>query len=447
MGLLDTLYTGASGMAAASAGIDATAQNVANASTIGYQRRSVDQSTSSPVVRGGLAMPTGVDVQRIAREGDALLGMQQLSQAGTASQASTLADQLSAVEGVVDESDGSGPRGALDAFFDALTAASTDPSDPGLRSEVVRAGEELAASIQQAADQLQATQEAQQEAVSVRLPPLNAKLQEVASLNQRIVALGGEAEAADLVEQRERLMRELSEDAGFTARIESSGAATVMLDGHAVVSGEEARSLVSGGGTRVELEVDDGTVAVDLGGELGGLVEAHDVLDTWLAELDTFAADFADAVNGQNAAGFLPGGGAGGDLFAYDPADPRNSFDFVVDGDGLAFASDAAGLAGDGGNLLGLLALQDAAVVGGGTPGDHLSALTDQVAGDVASAAGDAENQQLMLGDLDLVASQRFGVDMDAEATNLIVYQTSYQAAARVIATANETLGALMELV
>jgi flagellar hook-associated protein FlgK len=36
MGLLDTLCTGASGLAAASAGIDATAQNVANATTEGY---------------------------------------------------------------------------------------------------------------------------------------------------------------------------------------------------------------------------------------------------------------------------------------------------------------------------------------------------------------------------------------------------------------------------
>jgi len=447
MGLLDTLYTGASGLRAASVGIDATAQNVANASTVGYQRRSVEQGTSDPIVRGGLSMGTGVDVERIAREGDALLGMQQLSQAGTASAASTLAEQLAQVESVVDEANGDGPRSQLDAFFDALTAASADPSDPGLRGEVVRAGEELADTIQQASDQLEQTQEAQEEQVSMRLPPLNAKLQEVAALNQRIVAAGGEAEAADLVEQRERLMRELSEEAGFTARVEASGAATVYLDGHAVVTGEEARTLSSGGGMAVELSVDDGTVSVDPGGELGGLIAASDTIDTWLTELDTFASDFADAVNGQNAAGFVPGGAAGGDLFSYDPADPRNSFDFVATSDQLAFAADASAEAGDGGNLDALAALQDAAVVGGKTPGDQLSALTDQVAGDVASAASEADNQQLALGDLDLVASQRFGVDMDAEATNLIVYQASYQAAARVIATANETLDELMQLV
>ena len=447
MGLLDTLYTGASGMRAASAGIDATAQNVSNASTVGYQRRAVEQTTANPVMRNGLAMPTGVEVQRLVRQGDSLLGAQQLSQAGSAAHAGELADQLSAVEGVFDEADASGPRTQLDAFFDALTASSMDPGDPGLRSEVVRAGDDLAASIQQSADQLQQAREAQAEEVSVRLPPLNAKLAEVASLNSRIVAAGGEAEAADLVEQRERLLRELSEDAGFTARVDASGAASVMLDGHAVVSGGEARALTSGGGVRVELEVDDGTVPIDVMGELGGLIEAHETLDGWLAELDTFAADFADAVNAQNALGFLPGGGAGCDLFTYDPADPRNSFEFVATENQLAFASDAAGHPGDGGNLTNLINMQESAVVGGKTPGDHLSALADRVGGEVASARANAENQQLMLGDLDMVASQRFGVDMDAEATNLIVYQTSYQAAARVIATANETIGTLMELV
>lgn len=447
MGLLDTLYTGASGLSAASAGIDATANNVANATTEGYQRRSVVQGTSDPVVRGGLSIGTGVSVHNIVREGDALLGMQQLSQAGEASTAATLHDELAAVEGVFDESSSTGPRSTLDQFFDALTAVSSDPSDPGLRAEVVRAGENLAESIQQAAEQLQKTQEAQEEAVSVKLPPLNAKLQEVASLNQRIVAAGGEAEAADLVEQRERLMRELSEDAGFTARVEPSGAATVMLDGHAVVTGEEARTLSSGGGMRIELSVDDGTVGVDPGGSIGGLIEAHAAIDGWLGELDTFALDFATAVNGQNAAGFVTGGAAGGDLFTVDPTDPRNSLSFTAGIDDLALAGLATAEAGDGQNVEGLLALQSAAVVGGATPGDHLSGVTDLVAGDVSSAAARADNEQLVLGDLDMLASQRFGVDMDVEATSLIVYQTAYQAAARVISTANETLGTLMELV
>lgn len=447
MGLLDTLHTGASGLAAASAGIDATAQNVANASTVGFQRRSVVQGTSDPVFRGGLAFGSGVDVHNIVREGDALLGMQQLTQAGEASTAATLHDELAGVESVFDEASGTGPRGRLDAFFDALTAVSLDPSDPGLRAEVVRAGEDLADQIVQAAEQLQKTQEAQQEAAQVKLPPLNAKLQEVAGLNQRIVAAGGEANAADLVEQRERLLRELSEDAGFTARIESNGSATVMLDGHAVVTNEEARTLSSSDGRTIKLSVDEGTVTVQPGGAIGGLIEAQATLDTWLAELDTFAADFADAVNGQNAAGFLAGGGAGGDLFTYDPADPRNSLAFTATGDDLALAGLATGLPGDGGNIDGLLALANADVVGGGTPGDHLSAITDRVAGDVATAAARADNEQLVLGDLDMLASQRFGVDMDVEATQLIVYQTAYQAAARVISTANETLGTLMELV
>jgi flagellar hook-associated protein 1 FlgK len=446
MGLLDTLRTGASGLAAASAGIDATAQNVANATTEGYQRRTVEQTTADPLRRGTLSIGQGVDVQNIVREGDALLGMQQLAQAGTASAAATLHDELSAVQTVFDETSASGPRSRLDKFFDAFSAATTDPSDPGLRSEVVRAGEDLAESIQQAAERLQQSQEAMEEAAAVKLPPLNVKLAEVASLNQRIVAAGGESEAADLVEQRERLMRELSEDAGFTARVEANGSATVMLDGHAVVTGPEARTL-SVDGMSVQLSVDDGSVGVDVGGELGGFVQAHATVDTWLAELDTFAADFADAVNGQNAAGFTRSGAAGGDLFTYDPADPRNSFQFTASIDDLALASAATAHAGDGGNIDGFVALQSSSVVGGSTPGDHLSAITDRVGGDVASAASSADNEQLALGDLDLMASQRFGVDIDAEATQLMAYQTAYQAAARVMSSANEMLGTLMELV
>jgi flagellar hook-associated protein 1 FlgK len=447
MGLLDTLFTGASGLRAASAGIDATAQNVANGSTVGFHRRSVDQSTADPIQRGGVSIGQGVDVRGVVRQADNLLGAQQLAQAGVASQASSAHDQLSAVEGVFDEASATGPRSRLDAFFDALTSASVDPSDPGLRGEVVRSGSELAETIRRAADQLQETREAQEAQVAVRLPPLNTKLQQVAVLNSRIVSAGGEGSAPDLVEQREALMRELGEDAGFTARIEANGSATVMLDGHAVVSGSEARSLESGGGTSVKLSVDDGLVSVDIGGELGGIVEASRTIDSWLQELDTFASDFAAAVNGANAAGFEIGGAPGGDLFTIDPADPRNSINFTGTVDRLAFAADPAGLAGDGGNLDNLAALAESSSVGGATPGDFLSALTDEVAGDVASTAARAEDQQLVLGDLDRLSSQRFGVDMDAEATNLVLYQTAYQAAARVISVADETIGTLLELV
>ena len=447
MGLLDTLFTGASGMRAASAGIDATAQNVANVSTVGYQRRVVDQSTRDPLRRGGVAIGQGVGVDGIVRQADALLGAAQLAKAGDAAHAATTHDELRAVQSVFDEVTGDGPRSAVDAFFDALTTASSDPSDPGLRAEVSRAGEELATMIRRTSSELETRQGAIQEQVALELPPVNEKLQEVAALNQRIVSAGGEQAAADLVEQREALMRELSEDVGFTARIEASGAATLMLDGHAVVRGEEARQLVSGGGTSVKLSVDEGTVSVDPGGRVGGLIEASDTLDGWLGELDTFATDFSAAVNAQNAAGFTVGGGAGGDLFTVDPLDPRGSVSFVGSPDGLAFAADPAGEVGDGGNLEAMRQLAEANVVGGQTPGDFLSAVTDRVAGDVASAGTRAENQQLSLKDLDDVASQRFGVDMDVEATNLVLYQTAYQAAARVIATADETIGTLLELV
>ncbi len=447
MGLLDTLFTGASGMRAASAGIDATAQNVANVSTVGYQRRTVEQSTNDPLFRGGVAIGQGVGVDGIVRQADALLGAAQLAKAGDASQSATLHDELRSVQSVFDEVTGDGPRSAVDAFFDALTTASLDPSDPGLRAEVVRAGEQLATLINLTASELETRQEAMREQVELELPPLNEKLQEVASLNQRIVSAGGESAAADLVEQREALLRELSEDAGFTARVEASGAATVMLDGHAVVRGEEARQLVSGGGTSVKLSVDDGTVTVDPGGRLGGLIEASATVDTWLGELDTFSADFAAAINGQNAAGFTIGGGVGGDLFTVDPLNPRNSLTFVGGPDDLAFAADPAGLVGDGGNLEAMRQLAEATVVGGKSPGDFMAAITDRVAGDVASAGSRAETQQLSLKDLDDVASQRFGVDMDVEATNLVLYQTAYQAAARVIATADEVIGTLLELV
>ncbi len=448
MGLLDSLYVGASGLAAASAGIDATAQNVANASTPGYTRRSVQQSVADPIRHGIVQIGQGVEVTAITRDSANLLGMQRIEAGGDASAAAAFYDALAEVEILFDETMSDGMRSDLDTFFDALTAATADPSDAGLRGAVLDAAEDLARGVADTAAQLDAAQARFEQDIEISLPPLNAKLQEVALLNQRLVSAGGADAAPDIADQLDRLLRELGDEAGFTSKIEADGTATVMLGGHAVVEGTEAREISYSAPTGVSIEVDNGYVTVQPGGRLGGVAQAHAAVDGYRADLNTFAADLADAVNAVHTAGFDANGAPGVALFTYDPADPAGSLAIAagLDADSLAFAGATPAAAGDADNLKALLALEDAAVVGGKTPGAALSALTNDVASDVARASADAQRAGLVAQDLDTLAANLHGVDMDEEAMKLITFQTAYQAAAKVIQVTDELLGTLMEL-
>lgn len=448
MGLLDTLRVGSSGLAAAGANIDATAQNVANSSTVGFHRRSVEQTVADPVISGIVAIGQGVSIDGIVRDNVALLGAQQVELAGDASAAASLHDALIQVEPLFDETTSDGLRTSIDAFFDALVEATTDPSELGLRAEVVATAEDVAQTVSATAVELDAALAQFEEDIELSLPPLTQQLQEVAALNERIIAKGGAEVAPDLADQRDAIIRDLGEEVGIVPRYEADGSATLLLDGHAVVTGNEARTLSYSPPTGVAISVDGGNVIAEPGGRIGGLAEAHEKTAGYLDELNTFATEFATALNAQHAAGFDLNGVAGGDIFTFNPTNPAATLvlSSTLTAESLAFAGDATAFAGDGVNLLALTDLEDQATVGGQTAGAFLSSLTNTVASDVATAASDAERTNELRADLDGLVQNLHGVDLDEEASRLIEFQAAYQAAAKVIQITNQMLGTLMEI-
>ncbi|MBX2796570.1 MAG: flagellar hook-associated protein FlgK [Myxococcales bacterium] len=448
MGMLDTVRVSATGLSAASAGVRATAQNVTNATTPGFTRRSVVQSVSEPLRDGVVLLGQGVSVDAITSDRANLLGMRQLRAAGDSSGSATYRQALAEVEPVVNEVFADGPRSGLAAFFDTLTAATVDPSDPGLRESVLRQADGLADQVQRAANGFSELQSSFSDQMAIEIPPLTQKLQQVAMLNRQLQSAGGAAQAPDIADDLNRLLRELGEQGGFTAHIQSDGIATVMLDGHAVVYGETARAISVDSPNAVRIQVDEGYVTATPGGALGGLARAYDTVQGYIDQLDTFAADFADAVNTTLAGGFDQDGNAGAPLFTYTAGDAASSLAVSATATSrtLAFAGSATAAAGDGVNLDALLALESSAVVGGQTPADALSALTNDVSLDISSAAVTAVRDGLVSSDLDQLAASLHGVDLDEQAVQLTAYQTAYQASARVLTVANDLLGTLLEL-
>ena len=441
--MLDNVQVGASGLSAASAGFNATAQNIANAQTPGFSRRAVELSLATPIANGAVRLGQGVEVDGITRNETGLLGVQIQLAAGDTAQSQSFRDALAQVEPLVNETFSAGARTELAEFFDALSLASADPSDPGLRDTVLQASTDVAEAIERLGEGFERLADQLSEQLQVEIPPLSQKMQRVAILNQRLRAAGGARQAPDVADQLNRLLRELGEKGGFAATISSDGSAVVLAGGNAVVEDGAARELVFTAPDQVAVAADNGSVPIELGGELGGLLEAYEAVTGYLEQLNTFAADFANAVNAVNAGGFDQAGNPGGDLFTFDPANPATSFRVAtgVDGTSLAFSDDALAPSGNGNNLSSFLALEDTL-----DPGTALSNITNQVSIDVATASERAVRDELVLSDLDALDSSLNGVNLDEEAVNLQAYQTAYQASARVLTVANDLLGTLLEL-
>lgn len=457
MGLLDAIQTGRRGLAAASAGIEVTSQNVANVGTAGYTRRKLLQSTTDPVQRRGLWYGSGPRLDGVARATDRLLGVRLVASAGAASQAATLHEALSAAEASLGEAGTTDLSDANAAFWDSLSALTADPSDTSARRAVVAAAGSLASTVSRVATALDGAVADLDGALAGRLDGANAKLAEVAALNKAIGRAGLETGPADLLDRRDLLVRELGEEIGATVDLAADGQATVFVGGHAVVSGGDARALRLGaaadGSPEIGVTTGSGAVAVtrEMGGAVGGSLAARATVQGWVDALDTFATTLAGTLNAAHAAGFDAAGTPGGDVFTFDASAPAATFavsSALADPAALALAGASTAEPGDGANLAALLDLEGAAVFAGGTltAGEALTDLASRVGAEVATAEGDAASFEAQLADVDAMHDALASVDTDEEAIRLVEYQTAYRAAARVLSVGDEMLRTLLSL-
>jgi len=456
VGLLDSISVARKGLGAASAGIDVTSQNVANVGTVGYSRRKLLQSTADPMQRRGLWVGTGNRLDGVARASDRLLGARLVATAGDAARATELHSTLVAAEGYLDESGGTGLSDSVSALWDSLSSLTNNPSDRPSRQAVVSSARALASGVTRMAAGFESTIAGIDEGFTSRLGEANGKLAEVAALNRAIGRSSAETGPADLLDRRDQLVRELGEGIGATVDFDADGQATVFVGGHAVVSGQEARTLSvdsSSGTAEIVVSAGSGSIAVtrDVGGALGGAIAARDAVSGWLSELDDFAATLATTLNAQHALGFDQDGVAGVDIFTYDPLAASSSLEVSAaldDPRKLAVAGAATAAPGDGDNLVALLDLESSTDFSGATrtAAQAISDLSSGAGADVAAAEADAGSLDDQLADVDSLRFALASVDTDEEAIRLIEFQTAYRASARVLSVGDEMLRTLLSL-
>ena len=143
-------------------------------------------------------------------------------------------------------------------------------------------------------------------------------------------------------------------------------------------------------------------------------------------------------------------GGAGanqGDAFIVDPVFQASRFlEVKIDDPAKIAAASNGGAAGNNSNMLAMIELRDQSLFKGSTAtyGEVYNNLLSDVAVRTQRAQSSAETETALLGSaLDRQSSLQ-GVNLDEEAANLVRYQQAYQAAAQIVAVANEVFDTLL---
>ncbi len=445
------LYTGLSGVRAAQTGIDVTSHNVANANTPAYTRQRVElrASPSSPSAAGWIG--TGVTVDSIARLRDGFLDDRSRSSLGELAATDTRAGFLHALEQLAGEPD-EGLTIRIERLWDAAEVWANDPADAATRRQVLTELASIADGINAVASAWDKLGEDTAERRGTVADTATALLATIHELDRRIAGADSSRIGPDLLDQRDRLIDELAELTGATARLRPDGGVQLTLGGlELLAEAGPASFAVSADGSALVLTLSDGTEhdGAAVGGELGGLHHALTVdLPRWRDELDVLVVGLADAVNDVNT---LPGGIA---LFTFTVDDPARTLQLATqDPQALVASTDGPAAApNDATNARRLADLRTRPVGFGDPPRERTigAQLADNIvglAGDVRSTRSAAQAAASVATGAFLARAAEHGVSLDEEMVSLVRYQRALEAAARVMTTVDQALDVLVNRV
>lgn len=349
MGLSVTLSNALSGMRVGQNALDTLSNNVANAGTPGYHRRSVSVIDS-----------LGVN-STYAREGQLSRAFNQSLQAHytrSTAESGFTSVQASFLDRVQTLFGKPGTVGSIDsaynAFESSLAAVATSPDSYANRADLVQKAQTVASTLNRLSSDIQSLRQEIEAKLSNSVDSINNQLQSLEKVNLRLADQGIDATSrATLMDQRDRLVEDLSQQMDLRVNYRGDGTVSLMtrsgvgiLDVKAsVFSYESAGALsaasrfspndaVSGVGklsimTPAGLEIDLVKQNVLQSGELAGLIQLRDQqLVQAQDQLDEIAASVAQAMSTNVTQGMqVTSGPSNG--YEVDLANVRNGNEFT----------------------------------------------------------------------------------------------------------------------
>jgi flagellar hook-associated protein 1 FlgK len=432
------------------------ANNVANANTPGYSREIPILEESPPILRGNVLVGTGVTMSSVESVRDDILNLRIDQETSQQSSLNSYVDSMNQVQALFNETQGTGLQTYLSNFFNSFSSLATDPASSSLRQAVITAGQDLAGAFSQTSNNLGTIQQGLDQSVLQTVQQVNQDAAQLANLNQQIQGVSNSGgDAGSLEDQRDQDLTNLSGLIDTAVVYSNDGTVSVTTtNGALLVSGNQSNALTAQlsnatGMHEVLAQGNDITSSI-AGGRLQGLISARDEsIPLAQSSLDNLAAGLISAVNQQQNDGFDLNGLQGADFFTpFTPSAAGSNAGAagtmtvaLTNPDQIAASSDgtpADNASGDNGNATAFADLQNKPIVSGQTAGSYYSNLADQVGNDVSNATSEQEAVTLVLQQLNNQRSSISGVSLDEEATNLVMYQRAYEAAARVMSVVDE---------
>ncbi len=309
MALISGLSTSLTGMKAAQSQLDLISRNIANVDTVGYTRKTAAQSN---VISNG--NPLGVNVSQSQRLVDEGLLKSYLATNSLGAGQSAKYDYLSKAETLLGTPQGNNSIAAnVSTLQSAFATFANDVTSSASKYNLLNQAMAITERLNQLSNELQSLRGQADTQIAADVDSINTLLDKIDNLNDEIVKYDilGYDGRADLEDQRDQALRELSQyidisyfkrESGAVVVQTTSGVTLVDNDPHKLSHSGVARTnptttYASGGIGGIYIDNKDITQSIK-NGELKGLIEIRDeTLSSLQTQLDELSAALKDQIN------------------------------------------------------------------------------------------------------------------------------------------------------
>ena len=305
-----------------------TGQNIANINTDGYKRREAGLTEVSSG-QGGITQiqdgtGLGVRVEDIKRSFDAYLLDRKRNSFSREETATNFLEKISELEDLL--LPGNADLGSsMGLFFSSLQEVAASPADVAARVVAVEEGKNVAATFSRTSEVLGQLKTGAKSHAQQEIDTVNILTKEILNVNSKLLSSSTQGGAANaLLDNRDRLIDELSKTLEVTCSYTSKNAAIVRLGG----SGSGPKIVEDSKRITLGLDEESTDIKVILGpgtlnsptnqvtnGSLRGLIDASKTVEQTIKDLNSLAQKFAQEMNDQHKKGLTLDGLKGKDMF------------------------------------------------------------------------------------------------------------------------------------
>lgn len=464
MSTFSGLGTALSSLIAQRQALDVSAQNVANANTVGYTRQRArlvavagQQAPAMFATSDGVGV--GTRMTTVDRLGDPFLDTKVRVASGSTAYLTARADALRTLETGVGEPSDTGLAAQLGDFWAGWADVANGSDKDAARAVLLERGHAVADRLHALYGSARTQWQQTLTTTTSLVDRVNSAAGAVAELNEKILSIQNSGGLGhELADQRDLLVTELASLVGATARTREDGQIDVLVGGNALVNGDDTSLLaVSGAGSFSQATAGQATTVVwadhptltagltsgRVAGLLSVLAPADDggVLTGAARSYDAIATAVATQVNAQHATAVRPDGTSGGDFFTFTPGQPAALGLTVALTAGSQIAAAAPGAGAFDGTVAARLARIGTAADG---PDTQWRAVVTDLGVRTAGAASRAKVAETVLTTAEQQQLAQTSVDLDEETMGMLAYQRAYEGAARVLTAIDEMLDTLI---